>query len=121
MRRANPAFNDSTFPAYSVRTGFGETMTVEGTINRTGILLLCVLATAVWTWSQFFTTRDPAVVGPYILIGALGGLVMAVVTVFKKEWARITAPVYALLQGPVLGAVSAIVGTRFPGLAIQAR
>ena len=73
-------------------------MTVEGTINRTGILLLCVLATAVWTWSQFFTTRDPAVVGPYILIGALGGFVMAMITVFKKEWAGITAPIYALLE-----------------------
>jgi uncharacterized YccA/Bax inhibitor family protein len=120
MRSANPAFNDSTFPAYSVRTGTGEAMTVEGTINRTGILLLCVLATAAWTWSQFFTTRDPAVVGPYILIGALGGFVMAMVTVFKKEWAGITAPIYALLEGLFLGAVSAMLELRFPGIAIQA-
>jgi uncharacterized YccA/Bax inhibitor family protein len=120
MRTANPAFNDSTFPAYSVRTGFGEAMTIEGTINRTGILLLCVLATAAWTWSQFFTSRDPAVVGPYILIGALGGFVMAMITVFKKEWAGITAPIYALLEGLFLGAVSAMLELRFPGIAIQA-
>ena len=95
-------------------------MTVEGTINRTGILLLCVLATAVWSWSQFFTSRDPAVVGPYILIGALGGFVMAMITVFKKEWAGITAPIYALLEGLFLGAVSAMLELRFPGIAIQA-
>ena len=95
-------------------------MTVEGTINRTGILLLCVLATAAWTWSQFFTSRDPAVVGPYILIGALGGFVMAMITVFKKEWAGITAPIYALLEGLFLGAVSAMLELRFPGIAIQA-
>jgi uncharacterized YccA/Bax inhibitor family protein len=120
MRTANPAFNDSTFPASSVRTGFGEGMTIEGTINRTGILLLCVLATAAWTWSQFFTSRDPAVVGPYILIGALGGFVMAMITVFKKEWAGITAPIYALLEGLFLGAVSAMLELRFPGIAIQA-
>ena len=52
-------------------------MTIEGTINRTGILLLCVLATAFFTWNQFFTTRDPAVVMPYILVGAFGGFIMA--------------------------------------------
>ncbi len=120
MRTSNPAFNDSTFPAYSVRTGVGEAMTIEGTINRTGILLICVLATAAWTWSQFFTSRDPAVVGPYILIGALGGFVMAMITVFKKELAGITAPIYALLEGLFLGAISAMLELRFPGIAIQA-
>src|SRR5215831_12422668 len=95
MRSANPVFNDNTFSTQLVRTGYGEAMTVAGTINRTGILLICVLATAAWTWSKFFTTRDPAVVGPYILVGALGGFVMALVTVFKKEWSAITAPIYA--------------------------
>src|SRR5258708_17572611 len=120
MRTENPALNDSASPAYSARTGYGEAMTIEGTINRTGILLLCVLATAAWTWSQFFTTRDPAVVGPYVLVGALGGFVMAMVTVFKKEWAGVTAPIYALLEGLFLGGVSAILELRFPGIAIEA-
>jgi uncharacterized YccA/Bax inhibitor family protein len=119
MRTANPAFSDSAFPAYSARTGYGETMTIEGAINRTGILLLCVLATAAWTWSQFFTTRDPATVAPYILVGALGGFVMAMVTVFKKEWAGITAPIYALLEGLFLGALSATLEVRYPGIPIQ--
>lgn len=95
-------------------------MTVEGTIHRTGILLLCLLATALYTWSQFFTTRNPAVVGPYIWIGALGGFALAMVTVFKKEWSGVTAPVYALLEGLFLGGVSAIMELRFPGIAIQA-
>ena len=120
MRTANPAFGDNAFPAYSVRTGYGESMTIEGTINRTGILLLCVLATAAWTWSQFFITRDPAVVGPYILVGALGGFVVAMVTVFKKEWAGVTAPIYGLLEGLFLGGLSATLELRYPGIAIQA-
>ena len=119
MRTANPALSESAFPAYSARTGYGETMTIEGTINRTGILLLCVLATAAWTWSQFFTTRDPATVAPYILVGALGGFVMAMVTVFKKEWSGITAPIYALLEGLFLGALSATLEVRYPGIPIQ--
>jgi uncharacterized YccA/Bax inhibitor family protein len=95
-------------------------MTIEGTINRTGILLLCVLATAFFTWNQFFTTRDPAVVMPYILIGAFGGFIMAMVTVFKKEWSPVTAPIYALLEGLFLGAISATLEVRYPGIAIQA-
>jgi uncharacterized YccA/Bax inhibitor family protein len=95
-------------------------MTIEGTINRTGILLLCVLATAFFTWNQFFTSRDPAVVMPYILIGAFGGFIMAMVTIFKKEWSGVTAPIYALLEGLFLGAISATLEVRYPGIAIQA-
>ena len=94
-------------------------MTVQGTVTRAFILLLCVLATAAWTWSQFFTTRDPAVVGPYLLGGAVGGFVMALVTVFKKSWAPVTAPIYALLEGLLLGGISAMFELRFPGIAIE--
>jgi uncharacterized YccA/Bax inhibitor family protein len=120
MRTSNPAFNESAFPTYSARTGYGEAMTIEGTINRTGILLLCVLVTAAWTWSQFFASRNPAEVGPYILVGAVGGFIMAMVTVFKKQWAGVTAPIYALLEGLFLGGASALLELRFPGIAIQA-
>jgi uncharacterized YccA/Bax inhibitor family protein len=120
MRTANPAFSSTTFPGYSTRTGYDQAMTIEGTINRTGILLLCVLASAFFTWNQFFTSRDPAVVMPYILIGAFGGFIMAMVTVFKKEWSGVTAPIYALLEGLFLGAISATLEVRYPGIAIQA-
>ena len=96
-------------------------MTVNGTIHRTGILLLCVLATALWTWSQFFkSTADALDIQPYIWIGALGGFVMAMVTVFKKEWSPVTAPIYALLEGLFLGSVSALLEFRYPGIAIEA-
>src|SRR5690349_23627062 len=79
MRTANPALGPSTFRWSSAEATYGQTMTVQGTVTRALILLLCVLATAAWTWSQFFTTRDPAVVGPYLLGGAIGGFVMALV------------------------------------------
>ena len=95
-------------------------MTIEGTINRTGILLVCVLATAFFTWSQFFASRNPAVVMPYILIGAFGGFIMAMVTIFKKEWSGVTAPIYGLLEGLFLGGISATLELRYPGIAIQA-
>jgi uncharacterized YccA/Bax inhibitor family protein len=52
-------------------------------------------------------------------IGFIGGLVCALVTVFKKEWSPVTAPAYALLEGLALGAFSSILELRFPGIAIE--
>jgi uncharacterized YccA/Bax inhibitor family protein len=120
MRTANPALTSGTFSIPGGRLAFGETMTLNGTINRTGILLVCVLVTALWTWNQFFTTRDPATVGPYIMVGAFGGLIMGFVTIFKKQWSPVTAPIYSLLEGLFLGGISATLELRFPGIAIEA-
>lgn len=119
MTTSNPAFNGTTYTVNGVRAGFGSSMTVSGTVNKAGILLLCVLATATWTWNQFLTTGNPAAVGGYIMIGAFGGLIAALVTMFKKEWSPVTAPVYALLEGLFLGALSATFELRFPGIAIE--
>jgi uncharacterized YccA/Bax inhibitor family protein len=52
--------------------------------------------------------------------GLIGGFVIALVTIFKKEWSPVTAPVYALLEGLVLGGISAIFERSYPGVAIQA-
>jgi len=119
MKTSNPAFRSPVYSSQGMHAAYGETMTVEGTIHRTGVLLLCVLATALYTWSRFLATRDPASVGLPILIGAFGGLIVALVTCFKKEWAPVTAPAYALLEGLFLGGVSAILDVRYPGIAIQ--
>jgi uncharacterized YccA/Bax inhibitor family protein len=93
-------------------------MTISGTVNKAGILMLCVLATAAWTWNQFFT-NGPAAVGKYVMIGAFGGFIAAMVTIFKKEWSPFTAPIYALLEGLFLGSLSATLELRFPGIAIE--
>lgn len=119
MRTANPALNDRAFREATVGV-FDERMTIEGTVNKTGLLLICAVLTAAWTWHLFMQSRDAAVVGPLTLVGAIGGLVFAMVTIFKKNWAPLTAPVYALLEGLVLGGVSAMFEVRFPGIAIQA-
>ncbi len=94
-------------------------MTVNGTIQKAFILLLCVLATAAWTWGRFLETGDPASIAPYVMGGAIGGFVMALVTIFKKEWAGFTAPIYAILEGLFLGGISATFERRFPGIAME--
>ena len=119
MRTSNPALGDNTF------TGFGrvareEQMTIQGTVNKSLLLVLCVLITAVWTWNIFYRTMNPQAVVPLLVIGAIGGLIVALVTVFKATWAPVTAPLYALLEGLVIGGISSVAEAQFPGIVIQA-
>src|SRR5208337_1247609 len=125
MKTSNPALGDATFRNLSgARYGgvIDETtrMTLNGTVNKTGILLLCAMATAAWTWHLFLPEQDLSAVAPLMLVGGIGGFVMAMVTAFKKEWSPVTAPIYALLEGLVLGGISAALDQRYPGIAIQA-
>jgi uncharacterized YccA/Bax inhibitor family protein len=119
LKTSNPALTGATYTGYAERTGFGPAMTIAGTVNKTGILLLCVLATAAWTWNQFFSAGDASAVGGYTMVGAFGGFILAMVTIFKKEWAGVTAPLYALCEGLFLGALSATLEMRYPGIAIE--
>jgi uncharacterized YccA/Bax inhibitor family protein len=124
MKTSNPALSDSTFRGLSSQYGGAidatERMTLSGTVNKTGVLLLCAFATAAWTWHLFNQSRDMAQVAPLLLVGGIGGFICAMVTVFKKEWSPVTAPIYALLEGLVLGSLSALFELRYPGIAIQA-
>ena len=118
MRTSNPALNERAFQGE--RAILGEAMTLQGTVNKTGVLLICAVVTAAWTWNLFLHSHSPQTVMPLAILGGIGGLVVALVTIFKKEWAGVTAPIYALLEGLVLGSISAILEVRFPGIAIQA-
>src|SRR5271156_3820591 len=117
MRTSNPVLNEKRFEGLAIGE---ERMTLQGTVNKTGLLLLFAVASAAWTWHQFMQSHSPAAVAPYLLIGTIGGFVCAVVTVFKKEWSPATAPAYALLEGLALGGISAFFELPYPGIAIQA-
>ena len=116
MRTANPALSNATFRGQGI--ALGESMTLTGTVNKTGILLLCAIATAAWSWN--LGVRSPEAIAGLTMVGALGGLVVAIVTVFKKAWSPVTAPIYALLEGLVLGSVSFLFESRYPGIAMEA-
>lgn len=124
MRSGNPALKDSTFldlASGSLVQGQGSTMTLSGTVNKTGLLLLLSVLTAAFAWSQIeFTAQGPVGAMPYLLGGALGGLVLALVTVFKKEWSPVTAPLYAIVEGFFLGAISAMYNHLYEGIVMQA-
>ena len=117
MKSSNPALNQQVFQGQ--RVGLGDAMTLDGTVNKTGVLLLCTMATAAWAWHLFMQSHSPASVLPLLWIGLIGGLIFAMITIFKKTWAPVTAPIYALLEGLALGSISAVLEIRFPGIAMQ--
>ncbi len=120
MRTANPALNSKTFTSLDYAGGQGETMTLQGTVNKTGILLLLTIISAVWVWNKFFASLDSGAVMPWIAVGAIGGFVLGLVTAFKKNWSAVTAPFYALAEGLALGGISSIFEMQFPGIVIEA-
>ena len=126
FKTSNPALGSKTFQDVANRLGYGgaidaaNRMTLNGTVNRTGILLICAFASAAFTWRTFMETHDPSDVAGWLMLGVFGGFITALVTIFKKEWAPITAPIYALMEGLFLGGISAFFDLRYPGIAIQA-
>lgn len=126
MRTANPALSANVFTAQPRAAQAGDAMTIAGTVNRTGILLLLAMITAAFAWGQsyrapnYFEDAPTFVPTIWLGVGGIGGFIAALVTIFKKTWAPITAPIYAALEGLLLGAVSAGFEVRFPGIAIQA-
>lgn len=113
IRSGNPALRANTFanvPSYGAST----TMTIQGTVNKTFVLLALTVFTACYSWTHLQNVM------PLAMGGAIGGFIVAIITVFKKQWAGITAPLYALLEGLFLGAISAIFERQYPGIVIQA-
>ena len=123
LKTSNPALGAKTFEdaaRFGGAIDAANRMTLNGTVNRTGILLICAFASAAFTWRTFMETHDPSDVAGWLMLGVFGGFIMAMVTIFKKTWAPVTAPIYALLEGLFLGGVSAFLDLRYPGIAIQA-
>ena len=123
MRSGNPVLGENTFldvGSGRVVTGDSQSMTINGTVNKTGLMLVMLLVAAAFTWSKFTGPESMPQVLPWLATGAIGGFVVALITVFKKTWAPVTAPVYAVLEGLFLGGISAMMELRFPGIVMQA-
>jgi len=119
-RSGNPSLNDRVFGSQP-RPAFGEErMTLQGSINKSFLLLVVLLAGAFWPWSQYLTTGDASVVGTPLLVGALGGFILAMIISFKANLAPVLSVPYAALEGLALGSISALLERRYPGIAIQA-
>ncbi len=113
-RSGNPALKESTFRGLPVAAE-GEGMTIEGTVNKTYVLFLLLIVGVAGA----VVAEESALYG-LMMLGAIGGLITALVTVFRKQWAPITAPIYALLEGLFVGAISLVMEAAYPGIVLPA-
>jgi uncharacterized YccA/Bax inhibitor family protein len=114
-KTSNPMLSERRF-AEATWTDTSERMTINGTANKVGFLLLCCLTSALFVWTR---VGDGGGMG-LAIGGAIGGFIVALVTTFKPEWSAVTAPIYAVLEGLFIGGVSAMMESRYPGIALQA-
>ncbi len=118
-RTGNPGLNEKTF-ANLPRLGIGvEGMTLKGTIDKSFMLLIVLMVAALWPWSQMVSGDVQAVSG-IMMLGLVGGFVLALIISFKATMAPYLAIPYAALEGLAVGGLSAILEQRYHGIAIQA-
>jgi uncharacterized YccA/Bax inhibitor family protein len=109
LRSGNPVLSKKTF---TKTLSSSDEMTIEGTVNKTAVSLLLLVGTGYFTFD---------VISPVLLIGSgIGGFILAIVTIFKKEWAPITVPLYAILEGALLGGISYMYNSTYNGIVTNA-
>jgi len=113
MRSGNPALNKKTFENLT-NTGEGV-MTLDGTVNKTAIGLILLMVAAYYTYTMPIETAYS-----FVWPGFIGGFILAIITIFKKEWSPITVPIYAVLEGLALGGISSIYDHEYTGIVQQA-
>jgi uncharacterized YccA/Bax inhibitor family protein len=122
FKSGNPTLKESAYDG-TIFQGMtvAEPMTIKGTLNKFGFLFLMMMGSCIFSWSQFYKGSDPM---PLMLVGVFGGLILALVMVFKKQWSPYLAPAYALLEGLFVGSASAYYDyaykTNYPGIVMQA-
>lgn len=110
----NPLLRNS-LTAESASTGSGvqsETMTAQGAINKTLILFCILLITAVYNYQLQSTAL--------MIGGAVAGLILVLINVFKKEYSPYIAPAYAAMEGLFVGGISGIYAGFGGGIVVQA-
>ena len=125
-KSSNPVFGNAVYGKVQAGTQ-SEAMTIEGTVNKTGLMFLILAFAAAFTWRKFFGTYDFSspeaafsAITPWMIGGGIGGFIVAIITVFSPQRSNITAPIYAVFEGLFLGGISAFFEARYPGLVMRA-
>ena len=125
MNSNNPFFKNKTFTNTSAAVEVheakvidrNETMTVSGTINKSFLMLILLVASAAITWTMTFNGQPPMI---FIFGGAIVGFILVLVATFRPQSSGYLAPGYAIFEGLFIGGLSAIFETMYPGIVIQA-
>lgn len=108
MLSGNPTLNENTFrnaPGGNPAFEKADTMTVQGTVYKTMLLLAITVVCAIFTWGT--AMKGSSLTTPIMWGGAIGGLIFAIITISKPQWSPNTAIFYAICEGLFLGAISA--------------
>ncbi len=108
----NPLINEEKLQKMTFDAVDYVPMTLKGAINKTYILTGILLIAAMIG----FTMPSPL----FLIGGAIGGFIVVIISVFKKEKSAVLAPIYAILEGLFVGAISAIYATAYNGIILQA-
>lgn len=119
MRTANPALNNKTFQSLTITDLDGQ-MTLEGTAMKTFWFLFLTVSAAFMAWQGTLFIGVNASIQAVMIGLALTGLALAILTVFKKEWAMVTGSLYSMVEGALLGILSLFFELMYPGIVIQA-
>ncbi len=126
MRTSNPVLNAEVFGSERA-LNTGESMTIQGTVSKTLLMLVFLMIPAYWVWGMVGkpvmfeeTARISPMVTPLMIGGLIGGFIFALITAFKRQWAGVTAPLYAACQGLAMGGISAIYELQYQGIVFQA-
>ncbi len=116
MRSANPALSDNVFIEASRGDSDSTTMTLGGTVLKSATLLALTFGSAVATW--IYLSAAPGLMGPVLIGSSILGFGVALAIIFNQTLAPWASPIYALLEGAVVGAVSLSVQAQFPDVPI---
>lgn len=126
LRTSNPTLGRKAFQSDEPMEVGERRMTVDGTVNRTLVLLVLLVSSAVGVWvyatagTGVLVAERAAALMPLAIGGVFGGLVLALLTMFNKRRAGLFAPMYALVEGLVIGALTSVLEVHYPGIALQA-
>jgi uncharacterized YccA/Bax inhibitor family protein len=120
FKSGNPTLSENKFRDTVISTPLSteNCMTVQGTVQKFGFMLLMLMGSAFYSWKEAMELGDGLTT--MIWGGAIGGLVIGLVISFKREWSGYLAPLYALLEGLFIGAISAMYNVAFPGIVANA-
>lgn len=137
---ANPALNDKALarqvPAdlragwaagtYGTTQGTGftptgyQTMTVNGAITATGVLLALLVAGGTFGWLSVKVTGLAVEIPGWLMVPLFAAIGLAIATIVRPQWARFTAPAYAVLEGIAVGAISKLYEVTYDGIVLNA-
>ncbi len=124
FKSGNPTLTEKMFDkSQGLEAASQGVMTVRGSMNKFGFMMIMLMAGAVYNW-HLFEQMKQSTMNTLMMVGIFGGLIAAIGIMFKPNWAPVLAPIYALLEGLFVGGISAIMNAAFaekyPGLVMQA-